>query len=213
MRFLYVSLLAVLLGASVFSQPPVVVPEGGFADHTIPVPEGAAVIWRFSPTPIQKAKDLPAGRIIFTGEKGKTYTATAIIVDFNKKTVTDADYLFTFGGKPVPPVDPPPVDPPPTTGKLFFVVIRPDVPTDPTFTKVMGMPEWATLKAAGHGVSAKTVKEAANSLGITIPAGTTLPCVVTVRNNPNGKTSTVVRGPIDLPGTGAGILDLPKGVQ
>lgn len=216
MRFLYGSILAVLLATTVFSQPPIVVPEGGFADHTIPVPKGAAIVWRYSPTPIQKAKDLAPGRVIFTGEKGKTYTATAIIVVVNFETrevsITDTDYLFTFGGKPVDPKDPDPVDPVPKLGKLFFVCIRPDAPADPTFTKVMSLPEWQTLKGMGHGISSKTVKEA-EALGIKLPATVTLPTVVTLRNNPNGKTSTVVRGPVDLPGTGAGILNLLVGVQ
>lgn len=210
MRFLYVPLLALLLAATAFGQPPIAVPEGGFADHTIAVPKGASVIWRFSPNPVQKANGLPPGRIIFAGEKGKTYTATAIIVDFDAKTVTDADYLFTFGGETVPPpkkpVDPP-VDPIPSTS-LYFLVVRADGPADPSFTKIMESPAWATLKAAGHTVKDKTVTEAAL---LNIPRPAILPCVITLKDGP--VNSKIVREAIPLPTTTEGISKLAEGVK
>lgn len=85
---------------------------GGFADVKVSLPDGASVIWRITPTPIQRANNLPAGRIIFGGVQGKTYFVTAIIVDFNTKTVTDSEQTVVFGGTdPGPNPNPPVIDP------------------------------------------------------------------------------------------------------
>jgi hypothetical protein len=110
---------------------------------------------------------------------------------------------------PEPPKDPdakPPVPVP--TGSLYFMVIRIDGPADPAFTKIMSDSAWATLRAKGHQVKDFDAKGAAR-LGLSIPAGTRLPAVYVLR--PVGQTSEVVRGPLPLPTTGAGILGLEKG--
>lgn len=131
---------------------------------------------------------------------------------------TTVEFVLVVGtppAKPVPtptPTDPnPPVTPVPTGG-LYFLVVRPDGPASPEFTKTMGLPAWEELRKAGHLFKDKTLAEAVK-LGISIPDGTHLPAVVTLRESADGKTSKIVRGPIPLPTTTAGILDLPKGVK
>lgn len=119
-----------------------------------------------------------------------------------------------------PPPAPPPVNPPPTPDPgqpgqpaegLYFFVVRPTGPASPEFTKAMSLPEWATLRAAGHRVKDFDPARTTALLGAgVVPAGTPLPVVVTLRETTGG--SAVVRGPVPLPTTGAGVLDLTKGV-
>lgn len=110
---------------------------------------------------------------------------------------------------PKKPDDPPPGPP---TGKLYFLVIRPDGPTSPEFTKIMTNPGWASLRSAGHSVGAATVTESI-PLKLNIQAGTPLPTVVTLRVSADGRSSTKVREPVPLPSTTDAILKLPEGVN
>lgn len=194
---------------------------GKFADITIEAPAGAFVIWRFYPPVVQRADKLDPGRAIFIGKAGTTYVVTAITiaVDFDKKKtiVTDTELSVAFAGPADPPPktdpipDPKPKDPPPPRPvSLYFVIVRADGPADPAFTRVMGLPEWDTLRAAGHYVKDRTVSEAA-LLGVTV--GGQLPAVVTLKKSADDKTSVVARTAVPLPTTGSGILDLPKGVE
>lgn len=196
----------------------VTIGEGKFADITVDSPAGASVVWRFYPPVVQRADKLPQGRAIFAGKPGTTYVVTTIVVDFDRKTVTDTEFEVRFAGKAVPPgTDPPPVtpapkDPPaPPPTSLYFLVVRADGPASPAFTKAMSLPEWDALRAAGHRVKDRTAGEAA-ALGVTVPP-LALPAVVTLRPSPDGKTSTVVRPAVSLPTTGGGVLDLTKGVN
>lgn len=110
---------------------------------------------------------------------------------------------------PAPPVTPDPGQP---AGGLYFFVVRPAGPASPAFTAAMSLPEWQTLRAAGHRVKDFDPDGAVRLLGAgVVPAGTQLPVVVTLREQPGG--STVVRGPVPLPATGAAVLDLPRGVR
>lgn len=109
---------------------------------------------------------------------------------------------------------PPPITPDPgqPAGGLYFFVVRPAGPASPAFTAAMSLPEWQTLRAAGHRVKDFDPDGAVRLLGAgVVPAGTQLPVVVTLRERPGG--SVVVRGPVPLPTAGAGVLDLPKGVH
>ena len=93
----------------------VAVAEGRFADVKVDVPAGASVVWRFYPPPPQKAADLAPGRAIFAGEPGKVYVVTAVVIDFDKKSVVDTEFAVEFAGKvPAPPApDPTPKPEPP----------------------------------------------------------------------------------------------------
>lgn len=113
---------------------------------------------------------------------------------------------------PPPPTKEPDAKPDPKapvpTGSLYFMLIRGEGPADPAFTRAISDPAWATLKAKGHQVKDFDVKGAAR-LGLSLPAGTRLPCVVVLRTN--GQASEVVRGPMPIPATSQGILELEKG--
>jgi len=120
------------------------------------------------------------------------------------------------GVAPVPPVPPPgpnpPVDPPtPPAGTYYFLVVRADGPADPAFTKAMSLPAWTQLRAKGHQFKDKTQSAAKADLGLELPPGTVLPCVVTLSTA--GGVSKVVRGPVALPTTDAGVAALPEGVR
>jgi hypothetical protein len=123
------------------------VAEGKFADVTVEVPAGASVVWRFYPPPVQRADKLAPGRAIFAGERGKTYVVTAVVIDFDKKAVTDTEFAVTFAGKADPTPDPTP-DPKP----------KPDPKPDPTPSPakvvrvVLVYESGATLSAKHFGV-------------------------------------------------------------
>lgn len=204
-RFVYALAATVLSVVALFGAEPKLIPVGGYVDHKIDVPKGAAVIWRITPAPVQRSTDLEPGRVIFSGEKGTKYTATAITVDFDKKTVTDADYEFLFAGSPSIP-NPKPKDPPTTpTAGLYFMVIRADGPATPYFTKTMGLPEWKQLRDAGHLVKDFTLADSKQF--VTLPGDVSLPVVAVLQE---GETTSKLLRVVPLPSTGAGILDLPK---
>lgn len=109
----------------------------------------------------------------------------------------------------VPPI-PDPKDPPvtPPTGKYFFYIVRDDGPSSPAFTKTMSLPQWQTLRTAGHKVKDYTLTEA-SKFGLTAQVPT--PYVVTLIEE--GGKSFIVRQPIPLPVSGDGILKLPENVR
>lgn len=113
---------------------------------------------------------------------------------------------------PPTPGDPPPTQPPPApSAALFFVIVRPEGPATPAFTKLMASPSWVTLKAAGHRFKDYAPSELAR-IGLS-PASvpTQLPAVITLRTSAEG--SRVVRDAVPLPTTDDGILQLPEGVR
>lgn len=111
---------------------------------------------------------------------------------------------------PLPPPDKPPPDNPPPPATLFFLVIRPDGPASPEFTKTMENAAWGELVAAGHKFKEKTLTES-KAWGYVPPPGTTLPAVLTLRVE--GSRSKEARGPVPLPTTADGIRALPEGVK
>jgi hypothetical protein len=112
---------------------------------------------------------------------------------------------------PAPPDPPTPPDPPvPPTGTYYFLVVRPDGPASPAFTAAMALPAWGELRTKGHKFKDKTVTEA-KALNLELPAGTQLPCVVTLATE--GGVSKIVRGPVPLPLTDAAVRALPEGVK
>lgn len=118
---------------------------------------------------------------------------------------------------PVPPPDkppdPPPDKPPPVTGSLYFVLVRPDGPAHPTFTRIVSDPAWQEIIAKGHQVKDFTLAEA-RALGVAVPEKTDLPCVVTLRLSADRKKSSIARAAMFLPPTltGAEILTLLEGL-
>lgn len=175
------------------------------------VPSGYTILWDVYPidgvdSATQKLKSVYE----FVAPPG-VYKAR--VRAFKGEDVLEAWYPLTIGGTIVPPPKKPtdPVDPPPTTGKYFFVVVRPDGPASPEFTKAMSLPEWTTLRTAGHKYKDKTISAAKADLDLEIPAGTVMPTVITLSVE-NGK-SVIVRGPTPLPADGPGVLKLTEGIK
>lgn len=102
--------------------------------------------------------------------------------------------IVTVVGTPPqkPPTDPAPIP----TGKYFFMIVRPDDAPKKPYVDYMGNAGWDTLRAAGHSVKDYTLTESSR-WGLTLPAGTALPCIVTLATQ--GANSVIVRGPIPLP--------------
>jgi hypothetical protein len=150
-------------------------------------------------------------RYIFQATKAGVYVVGFV-------TVGEGEIVFctiTVGGvppkPPVPPDPPTPPDPPvPPTGTYYFLVVRPDGPASPAFTAAMALPAWGELRTKGHKFKDKTVTEA-KALNLELPAGTQLPCVVTLATE--GGVSKIVRGPVPLPLTDAAVRALPEGVK
>jgi hypothetical protein len=142
----------------------------------------------------------------FVGPAGRHY-AVAYVKDKPVARVVIQVGPGTGPGPPPDPKDPPPPQP----SSLFFVIVRPDGAATPALTNLLADPAWITLENAGHKHK-DFERKVALSLGYVNPGEQlTLPCVVTIRVV--GKTSTRVRGPVPVPTTAAGILDLPKGVM
>lgn len=147
--------------------------------------------------------------------KGKKYAFVAVAAS---KTGEQSRKRFVVVGGTASPGEgggdtqpPPPPPPPPANDKFYFLIVRADGPASPAFTRAMALPEWDTLRAAGHMVKDVTVTEAI-PLKANIPPAQ-LPAVLTLVVRPDGKSSTIVRPAVPLPTVGSGVLDLPKGVS
>ena len=152
---------------------------------------------------------------VVVAAKAGSYKLIAVAcVDGKLSDFAETMVVIGNGSQPPPPDTnghkPPPVDPP-SKSKLYFVVVRPDGPAPPDFAAYMGNTGWKELIQKGHMVKDKTVAEAA-ALGIRIPDGTVIPCVITLRVAADGASSTIVRGAIPLP-TPADIVKLPEGIK
>lgn len=222
-RRFYVPLFLVALGAvatiaagPTITIPPEVQPAGDYATFT---PKGDAVSVVYvglsgaDPFPANLLRDPTTFVFPTRGLKDGEYRFAAVGSSKSGEQ-TRVDFVVTVGRKAMPKdPTPPPTDPQPQPGSLFFVVIRPDGAASAEFTRVMSDNAWNALRMAGSTVKDYGYKEACGQLGLCLPAGTTLPVVVTLRVSPDGKTSRVVRPAIPLPTTTAGIANLPQGVQ
>ena len=159
----------------------------------------------FSPDCLAKAK----GKVVKASAPGR-FT----VLSWNAKGDVASDLatctVIITGAPTTPPS--PPTDPgqplPPEEGTLYFMVVRPDGPAAPEYTRIMSMPEWQTLKDKKYLVGDFTLTEARKYLSIA--DNVRLPCVITFWDT--GKKSTIVRQPIGLPATGGGVLSLPDGL-
>lgn len=152
------------------------------------------------------------GKFLIEVSAIKTGRCEIFIVPQAVKAETDIERR-TVDVKAGDGAQPPPVDPPVTpTDKFYFLIVRPDGPAQPELTRLMGDPAWATLKGKGHQYRDVTLTEAREKLKLDIPAGTTIPAVVTLATTKDGP-SKVLRGPVKIPTTGDEILKLPEGVQ
>jgi hypothetical protein len=139
-------LLALLLApAGLLAAPPAVtrtpnqqqaagvvsVPQNTAADLTADVPKGGSVIWQVLPAPEWTAPTQAAGRLIFTGVPGRTYSVACIVLTLadgpdGKPTVkTDTSNLtvqFQGVSPPGPGPDPVPPGPQPIPPALLGAV-------------------------------------------------------------------------------------------
>jgi hypothetical protein len=133
------------------------VKAGGFARLSV---EGAGktVLWTVTPQPIQDEEI--SGELVFTGERGTEYVATAIVIDFDAKTATKLKHTVRFlgvGPGPSPPPGPgpepvPPVPPAPVGVVKFLVVI------EETGMSAASRGVWFADKALTERLKAKGIK-------------------------------------------------------
>lgn len=222
MRTFRVPVLALLLAASVtlaappkLDLPAEVRPAGDYARFT-PETDAASVVYvglsGVDAFPSEELRDPRRFLLPVRGLPAGRYRFAAVAAGKTGEQVR-ADFAVVVGpGTPTDPPTDPPVDPPvPPPAVFYFAVVRPDGPADPAFTAVMADPGWAVLRAAGHSVKDFTLTDARTRLKMTVPAGTPLPAVVTLRVA--GGRSVEVRQAVPLPTTTDGIRRLPEGVQ
>jgi hypothetical protein len=108
--------------------------------------------------------------------------------------------------KPDPPKPDEPKDPPPAPKAVYyFAVVRADQATKDV-ADAMRLPAWDDLRKAGHVVKDIPLSELPG--GIDRPAS--VPVLVTLRQNADGKTWTVLPGTKPMPTTDAEIRGLLK---
>lgn len=214
-------LLVLLLAAPVMAAPPKltipaeVKPTGQYAVVT-PESDAASIVYvgldGLEPFPAALLADKRVFVLDTFGKKAGRYRFAAVAASKDGEQARADFTLIIEGATPPPPDKPPPDSPGQPTGSLHFLIVRPDGPAQPEFTRIMSDPAWAELLKAGHQFKDKTESEA-SALGVRLDPSAPRPCVVTLRPREGGQWSDVVRGPIPLPNTGQGILDLPKGVK
>jgi len=213
-RFLPLACLAVFAALG-FAGPPLKIPSdlkpvAGYVRFT-PETTAKSVVYipldAAYPFPSEELKDPRRFILPVIGLKDATYRFAAVGTLDDEQTV--AFFSVTIGKGGTAPVDPP-TDPAPTpNAKFMFLIIRPDGPAAPEFVEAMKNGEWANHRKAGRLVKDMTLTE---SIGVyKVPAGTTIPMVVTLKIVDD--KSTVASGPIPLPTTSEGIKNLEQGAK
>ncbi len=120
-----------------------------------------------------------------------------------------AETVVVIGGaKPPPVVVDPPKDPPTTTptDKFYFMVVRPDGPVDPGLASALRLGAWDEVRKGGHLMADFEAK----SLPANVQRPSSLPAVVTLKQNADGKTWTALPGTKPVPATDEQVRDLLK---
>lgn len=219
MRLLSVTLLGLLLTGSLYADPPrleippdQLKPVNGYIIMT-PTGDSKAVTYVAQSGVFPVPSVLFADKRIFVlpvqGLAGGTYDFVAV-GSLNDEH-TSRGFSITIPGGVIPPPKKPddPVIPPPGPTTGYFMVIRPDGNTHPTFTAVMELSGWDDLRSKGHYIKDFEISRA-RKLGAVIPADVTLPCVITLVRTPGGKEKQVAGKPISIPTTNESIAKLPE---
>lgn len=78
------------------------VKEFAFAELTIK--DKSSVIWRVYPTPVKKSTK--GNTLYFSGKPGIEYIVTAMVIDFEAKSIEESEATVTFSGAgPIPPIE------------------------------------------------------------------------------------------------------------
>lgn len=150
-----------------------------------------------------KFDDIPATAIIVRGLKvGRVKVSAWGVVESRAKRL--ATLTIDVGARAPPPKDPPIEKP---VSGLYLSLIRPDGPVSNDFKNVMGLPAWGELKKAGIEFKDFTISEAIN-LGISLPAGTSLPCVLPLAISADRTSSRVIPPPLAWPRDNAAVQKL-----
>lgn len=216
--FFAVALAAVFVGVAPAAPPSLelpaeVVPVNGYARLT-PKTDAVSIVYvaldGAFPFPSEELKNPRAFVLPAAGLATGRYRFVAVAAGKGGEQSQGEFVVVVGGGGKLP--DPKPKDPvtPPGKAKYYFVVVRPDGPASPAFTKIMADSAWAQLRIWDHTVKDKTQTEA-KLLNINVPTAQ-LPAVVTLLVSEDGKSSTVVRPAVSLPTAGVDILKLPEGV-
>lgn len=146
-------------------------------------------------------------RLRVIGYAAGKYTLRAITCRDNR--LSDPAVCTVVIGKPAdpPPVIDPPKDPPAQPEvRYYFAVVRPDGPVQPAVADSLRLAAWDEVKKAGHTVKDIPVSE--------LPTGldrpTSLPVVIVLRYNADGKTQTDTKQNRPLPTTDEQVRGLIK---
>lgn len=214
--YAFIFLLASL--ASVLAAPPVEVPPtvtGEVADFVVVRAKTDGVTVMFVALD-PGLRVFPSGLLsdrkatVVTAPRAGRYRLLCYSAVGNDPTEPAVIVVIIGDAPDVPPPKPkdPPIVVPPTTA-YYFMVVRQDGPAQPEFTRVMGLAAWGELRTKGHKVKDFT-RTQATALGVQVPVSS-LPVVVTLRENAADGTSTVVGAAIALPTTDDGVRKLTEG--
>lgn len=214
-------IVSVFLSLLLSSPPEVTIPKDTLAtgDYVVLTPTTTAKTISYvglsgvDPFPSSMLKDPKSFILPTRGLPNGTYRFVGVA------SLNDEHTQFSFNVKvgkldPMPPpVNPNPTDPipPKPTSGMFFLIVRGDGPASPEFTRTMTLEGWKKLSDSGHRYKDYIASDLPK-FNITLPPGTTLPCVITLRPRADGIHSDIVRGPIQLPSSSEGIEKLPEGV-
>lgn len=141
--------------------------------------------------------------------KASRKTSTPLAVFFWTKGEDDGAWCVIDPSGNGNPTDPPDgTKPPPAAGAKFFTLIRAEGPSTPEWSAMLKRSEWKELESKGHQWKEYTLSEA-EAAKIKIPAGVSLPCVITWKALDDGIYKEI-GGPTAAPKTGADILKLAE---
>ena len=211
------TLLLLFLAASAQAAPPVVtVPK------EVPGEVAAFVVVKAEVTDAKVVKFLPldSGLSVFpsglvvdqtvtvvVAQKPGRYRVLAYSGNADGPSEPAVTTVVIGGAVPPPvvdPVDPDPVTPPATA--FYFAVVRPNGPVAPATAAALRLPAWDALRAAGHLMKDFEV----GKLPAGVPVPPMIPAVVTLKQNADGKTWTVLAGSTPLPTSNDQVKDLLK---
>lgn len=221
MRTVYAMAVLLSLACGLIAGPPSlkIPPEVKSSGETVsfqPETDAVSVIYvglnGYEPIPSELLKDPRYFLFLTRGIKEGRYDFIAVAASATgEQTKARFTVIVGTGVVPIkdPPKDPPPIDKdPPKAATYYFAVVRSDGPASPEFSKIMEDDAWKEFTKKGHTVKDFTLSDM-NKTGYNLPAGTVLPCVVTLVEK-DGK-STVKRPPVPLP-SGSGIPKLLEGL-
>lgn len=196
--FLVLALTPALYAAPPTLEIPTVLKPTGDYVTLVPKTDAVSVVYvglsGVDAFPSEFLKDPRSFILPVRGLKEGTYKFAAVGAS-KEGDQSRTDFTVVIGeGGPVIPDPKNPTDPIGST-TYYFMLVRPDGPSSPEFTKIVSNPAWKTIEGKGYKVkdfSLSRAKELGAITGSTPP----LPCVVILQVDNNKSTVKKIMSPI-----------------